>query len=568
MPRLADERVTYITTGRTDYSRDFQGVRPERYLAGTGSSPRTPRPSPGASSWIRFESVGLVHRPGHAGGVDPLLHCRDRGVERRLRGGRLQQRHHGAGARRPEEDPDFSPPRRPLLGDPLCPHHGPLGERRGGRGGPPLGRGDPGAHQHVPRARRAAALVARLAGGHREPPLPHEPLSEEDMGEAIRYVISHEVAHAVGLPHNQRELRLPGGLDPEPSTSWSGWGTRPRRSGGPGTTTRPARRQRAAGAADRAVGQVRRHVGVPAHPRGRDPEEELETLNEWIVERADLPWFRFGRGPVRDGRGVGSVPDDRGDLRRPGRRRGAGMRNLRYADREPDGLGARARATTTTSSRPTHLQFLTQWNRYAEHAAAAVGGSWTHFKRFGEEGWVYTPFEPEYQLRAMAFLDEHVLPDAALGARRSTSSGASSTPGRWSGSGPTRSSPCSGFLNHARLARMIEHEAFHGDETYRPAEMLDDAREIVWREVGRTGPPSTPTGGTSSAPTWTRRTTSSTTRRPRLEPARLRQPPGLEQQRPAAERRPPRGSVRHPPARSVSSSRSCAEEIERRSTGA
>ena len=31
---------------------------------------------------------------------------------------------------------------------------------------------------------------------------------------------------------------------------------------------------------------------------------------------------------------------------------------------------------------------------------------------------------------------------------------------------------------------MIEHEAFLGDDTYRPTEMLDDARAIVWRELG------------------------------------------------------------------------------------
>ena len=50
-----------------------------------------------------------------------------------------------------------------------------------------------------------------------------------------------------------------------------------------------------------------------------------------------------------------------------------------------------------------YLQALTQWNRYAEHAAAAVGGSWTHHKRYGEEGWVYTPIEAEYQRKAWRF---------------------------------------------------------------------------------------------------------------------------------------------------------------------
>jgi hypothetical protein len=90
-----------------------------------------------------------------------------------------------------------------------------------------------------------------------------------------------------------------------------------------------------------------------------------------------------------------------------------------------------------------YLQNLTQWNRFAEHAAAAVGGSWTHHKRYGEEGVVYTPIEPEYQRKAMRFIDEHVLqtPTWALDA---DCCGASSTPAPWSGSVRTRSSPCSG----------------------------------------------------------------------------------------------------------------------------
>jgi hypothetical protein len=129
-----------------------------------------------------------------------------------------------------------------------------------------------------------------------------------------------------------------------------------------------------------------------------------------------------------------------------------------------------------------YLQNLTQWNRYAEHAAAAVGGSWTHHKRFGEEGIVYTPIEAAYQRRAMRFIDEHVLqtPDWALDhdmLRRLEHAGAVERIRAYQELAGQRR------LNHARLARMIEHEAFLGNGTYRPAEMLDDAREMVWREV-------------------------------------------------------------------------------------
>ncbi|MEQ9569921.1 MAG: zinc-dependent metalloprotease, partial [Longimicrobiales bacterium] len=130
-----------------------------------------------------------------------------------------------------------------------------------------------------------------------------------------------------------------------------------------------------------------------------------------------------------------------------------------------------------------YLQALTQWNRYAEHAAAAVGGSWTHHKRYGEEGWVYTPIEPDYQRRAMAFLDEHVLrtPEWALNPdhlRRLEHAGAVERIRAYQELAVQR------LLNHARIARMIEHEAFLGEDTYTPTAMLDDARQIVWRELG------------------------------------------------------------------------------------
>ena len=43
------------------------------------------------------------------------------------------------------------------------------------------------------------------------------------------------------------------------------------------------------------------------------------------------------------------------------------------------------------------------------------------------------------------------------------------------------------LLNHARIARMIEHETFLGADTYTPTQMLDDTRAMVWREVGSGG---------------------------------------------------------------------------------
>ena len=82
----------------------------------------------------------------------------------------------------------------------------------------------------------------------------------------------------------------------------------------------------------------------------------------------------------------------------------------------------------------------------------------------------------------MAFLDEHVMrtPTWALNPevlRRLEHAGAVERIRAYQELAVPR------FLTHARIARMIEHEAFLGEATYTPTEMLDDVREIVWREL-------------------------------------------------------------------------------------
>ena len=303
------------------------------------------------------------------------------------------------------------------------------------------------------------------------------------MGEAIRYVISHETAHSVGLPHNQRAnfvFPVDSIRDPDFVRRWghsasSVGRTRFNYAAQPGDGVPPERRM---GVWDAWAIQW----GYTPILDAESPEDEFETLNAWIVERADRPWFRFASAlfgmdvewdPHRMTEGISEDPVEAAAL---------GMANLRVM---VDSLmpWVLDEGDDYYELETHYLQALTQWNRYAEHAAAAVGGSWTHPKRYGEEGWVYTPIDPDYQRKAMAFLDEHVLstPDWALNPevlRRLEHAGAVERIRAYQELAVQR------LLNHARLARMIEHEAFQGSDTYGPAEMLDDAREMVWRELG------------------------------------------------------------------------------------
>jgi hypothetical protein len=484
MPRLWDERVGYSALQVTNYSSDFQGVRPERYIRRYRLEPSDP------AAWARGELVEPVKPwiwyidpatppewvPFFIAGVEEWNEAFELAGFRNAIQARL--------APTPEEDPDFSllDARYSVIRYVATP------TRSANSGGDVV---DPRSGEvirahtnqlHGLDERLRWWLVSQLGAAY--PQFRTNRLSTEDLGEALRYVVSHETAHSVGLPHNQRanfvfpidSIRNPDFVRRMGHSGSSVGRTRYNYTVQPGDNVPPERR----------IGEWDKFAvlwGYRPIPEARTPQEELPTLNRWITERAHLPQYRFGSAqfgmdvewdPYRMTEGISDDPVEAASL---------GMNNLRTATQNL--MNWVLQPGDDYYELETHyLQNLTQWNRYAEHAAAAVGGSWTHHKRFGEEGIVYTPIEPAYQRKAMQFIDQHVLqtPTWALDfdmLRRLEHAGAVERIRAYQELAVQR------LLNHARLARMIEHEAFLGDRTYRPADMLDDTRGMVWREVGQ-----------------------------------------------------------------------------------
>ncbi len=482
MPRLADERVTYIGINRTNYSRDFQGVRPERYIRRYRLEPRDPEAfargelvepvkpwiwyiDPATPpEWISYFKEGVLewNAAFELAGFRNALEARVAPTE--------------------EEDPEFSllDARYSVIRYVASP------VRSANSGGDVV---DPRSGEvirahtnmyHGLMERLRWWLVAQVATAN--PDFQTNDLSVEDMGEALRYVVSHETAHSVGLPHNQRanfvypvdSLRNADFVRRMGHSASSVGRTRYNYVAQPGDDVPPERR---IGLWDKFAVMW----GYRPIPGARTPHEELDSLNQWIVERSHLPWFRsaeaqFGMDVEWDPyRMTEGISDD------PVRAAEYGMRNLRTATAQLANWVLRG-LDDYYELEAHYLQNLTQWNRYAEHAAAAVGGYWTHHKRPGEAGPVYTAIEPDYQRKAMRFLDEHVFrtPAWALDMdllRRLEHAGAVERIRAYQVMAVER------MMNHARLARLIEQEAFLGDASYRSADMLDDLRGIVWREV-------------------------------------------------------------------------------------
>ena len=484
MPRLYDERVGFISIEVTNYSRDFDGVRPERYARRYRLEPSDPEAfrrgelvepvkpwiwyiDPATpEEWIPYIEAGILE--WNAGfeeaGFRNVMQVRRAPTE--------------------EEDPEFSllDARNSVL------RFVPSQTRSANSGGdvvdPRSGeviRAHTNMYQGVAERMRWQ-LLSQVATAADDVRYRDDDLPEDLMGEAIRYVASHETAHSVGLPHNQRanfvfpvdSLRNPDFVRRMGHSGSSVGRTRFNYVAQPGDQVPPERRM---GVWD--AWAIR--WGYRPILDAETPEDETATLNGWIVERSDRPWFRFGAAlfgmdvewdPYRMTEGISDDPVEAAIL---------GMANLRIM---MDSImpWVLDEGEDYYELETNYLQALTQWNRYAEHAAAAVGGSWTHHKRYGEEGWVYTPVEPDYQRKAMRFIDEHVLqtPTWALNLdvlRRLEHAGAVERIRAYQELAVQR------LLNHARLARLIEHQAFHGADTYEPTEMLDDARQIVWREI-------------------------------------------------------------------------------------
>ncbi|MEX2181212.1 MAG: zinc-dependent metalloprotease [Gemmatimonadaceae bacterium] len=486
-PRLWDERVGFISVQRTNYSRDFQGVRPERYVRRYRLEPKdtaaflrgelvepvkpwiwyidpaTPE------EWVPFFEAGILEWNGA---------FEDAGFKNAIQVRRAPTE---------AEDPTFSllDARYSVV------RYVPTTVRSANSGGDVV---DPRsgevlrAHTNMYEAvaeRMRWQLLSQVATAADDKRYRSSRLPPDLMGEAIRYVMSHETAHSVGLPHNQRanfvfpidSIRNPDFVARMGHSGSSVGRTRFNYAAQPGDGVNPARRM---GIWDRwAV-----YWGYRPIIDATSALDETPTLNRWVTERADKPWFRFADAqfgmdvewdPYRMTEGISDDPVEAASL---------GMRNLKvmvdsllpWLLRDGDDY---------YEVENHYLQALTQWNRYAEHAAAAVGGSWTHHKRYGEPGVIYTAIEPAYQRKAMQFIDEQVLatPTWALKPdvlRRLEHAGAVERIRAYQELAVQR------LLNHARLARLIEHEAFLGSATYTPTQMLDDTRTAVWRDA-RTG---------------------------------------------------------------------------------
>jgi len=310
------------------------------------------------------------------------------------------------------------------------------------------------------------------------------PLTDQLMEEAMEQVITHEIGHAIGLPHNMVASSSYPVDSLRSQTFASEMGVAP-------TIMDYARQNYIAQPGDglRPEDFLRR-IGVYDHysvnwgyrllPNAATPADEFDTLDEWIVARADDRMYKYlpqGGLGVSDPR---AQTEDMGDD--PVRASEYGMENLKR-------IVPNLVAWTTKSGedysdlREIYGEAVGQWNRYVGHVVTVVAGVHVDLKTADQDGAVFDGVERTEQKRAMAWLTREVFDAPVWLNAPDILERIGPTGGSFANVSRRQISILNRLLDPRRMATLSELEATQPSGSYPLVEFLDDVRSGVWQDL-------------------------------------------------------------------------------------
>ena len=224
----------------------------------------------------------------------------------------------------------------------------------------------------------------------------------EEIGEMMRMVISHEVGHALGLPHNMAaSYAYP--VDSLRSGKFT------QKMGIAATIMDYARYNYIAQPGDENIRFIRQlgpydhyaiNWGYRKIPLAKTPEQEVKTLDKWIEEKADDPIYRFGGArfdPSAQTEGIGNDQVKASTY---------GMKNLKIvAENLPSWTSDQTNNYEDLSE--LYGELLGVWSRYVGHVSGNIGGVYEFNKKPVQNGLVYEAVSKKKQKEAMVWLHKN-----------------------------------------------------------------------------------------------------------------------------------------------------------------
>ena len=301
----------------------------------------------------------------------------------------------------------------------------------------------------------------------------------EEIGEMMRMVISHEVGHALGLPHNMAaSYAYP--VDSLRSGSFT------QKMGIAATIMDYARYNYIAQPGDKNIRFIRKlgpydHYAINWGYRklslAKNPESEVTTLDKWIEDKGDNPIYRYGDqrfDPSAQTEGIGNDQVKASTY---------GMKNLKIvATNLPDWTSKQTNNYEDLSE--LYSELLGVWSRYVGHVSGNIGGIYEFNKKPSQKGSVYKPVTKVKQKEAMNWLQENAfktqewLLDEKILANIDES-------GYTNRILRLQNRQLNGLLNNAKLERMIDASVID-PTTYETIDMIRDLRNGIFIEANYT----------------------------------------------------------------------------------
>ena len=492
-PRYADERIGFMSVERVNYGLDEQKAATQRFVRRWRLEPKDP------AAYARGELVEPVKPIVYY--LDPATPAKWRtyvrqGIED------WQKTFEVAGFKNaiqakdpptPEQDPDWDPEdiRYSVVRWAASLVRNAVGPSTADpRTGEIIESDITWYHNHM-RSYRNRLLIET---GASNPAARTLEIPEALMGETMRKVITHEVGHALGLPHNMvASSSFPVDSLRKPSFT--------RKYGVSATIMDYARQNYIAQPGDglepkdyiRRLGPFDDYVinwGYRALPQAATPEAERAILNGWYVnQKGPMPYRyvpqQYGSVDPR------AQTEDLGDD--PVRASGFAVANLKKV------VPNLVEWITKPGQDYEDLEELYgetvgMWSQYMGHVTTVIGGVNVDFKTAEQAGPVYRPVPKAKQKAALQFLADNVMhtpdwlaPEEIL-SRIGPPTGNAALAAR-------QGNIVAQLLDARRLSRLIESESLDETNAYPVTEYLTDLRRAVW------GTPST-----GPAPDASRRT--------------------------------------------------------------